>query len=235
MKKVILMSLIVTTMFFNAGCDEGDIAAGVIGVGVGVGVGAIVGGSAGYNNGYHDGRHDGYHDGRHDSRHRRGRYVRPDRYRNCGYYRCYNSSLNLEIPALTSTDAEVLNFALKYNISNEASAKIQTAFVDVETKGIASFESIGLNKKDLTRIARRQLPDTDSLKSLAQKLDLSEAQSRDLVKSMITEFNQQATNVESPYWQSCIAKGKWKTPENTNCSKTTWTGCSPATGASLCY
>lgn len=237
MKKVIVMSLIASSMFFNIGCDEGDVAAGIIGVGVGVGVGAIVGG--------HDGYHDGYHDGRRDQRRNedrwgRGGYVRPERpgrYRECGRYGCYAASVKFDTTNIeaASANSTVDIFAEKYHITPEASVKIQSAFAEAKDKGISSFEAIGLTKRDLKLIARKQLPAAESLKNMSEKLDMSEAQSRDLVQSMISEFSLQAGNVESAYWQSCMAKGKWKTPENTSCSNTSWTGCAPATGATLCY
>ncbi|MBC7371753.1 MAG: hypothetical protein H7326_09315, partial [Bdellovibrionaceae bacterium] len=58
---------------------------------------------------------------------------------------------------------------------------------------------------------------------------------KDFVSSLITEFSAQASDVNSDYWQSCMAGGKWKTAQNTSCSDVSWKGCSPATGATACY
>jgi len=232
MKKIILMSLIASTMFFNAGCDSGDVAAGVIGVGIGLGIGAAAGG---YDNGYHD----GYHDGRRDDWHGGWGYGPPPRYHGCDRYRCYDAVVKIDgadqLVADNAVDPQVAAFAQKYNVSNEASAKINDAFTNVQTQGLNSFASIGLNSSDLNAIAQRSLPSTDAIKTMAQKLDMSEAQSKDLLQSMITEFGQQAANVQSTYWKSCMAKGSWKTPQNLYCTSTAWNGCSPETGATLCY
>jgi hypothetical protein len=227
-KKAILFTLIASTMFFNAGCDDSDVAAGIIGAGIGIGIGAI---AAGGNSGYHNGYHDGYHDGRRDDR-----WGRPGRYHGCGRYRCYDANITLDnVDAMAALDPQVVEFAEKHNISTAASAKIQTAFVDAQTKGISSFDTVGLNKNDLTSLAKFDLPEASSIKNMAAKLDMSEAQSRDLLKGMIQDFKVQASDANSDYWKACVAKGKWKTAENQYCASTSWSGCSPATGATLCY
>lgn len=228
MKKIILVSLLASSVFLNTACTDDEIAAGIIGVAIGVGVAA---GSHDhdhhrrhdYDNGYRDGHHDGYRNGRHDS-------YPPRRYRHYALETKLATSFDNKV-----VDSDVLAFSQKYNISTDAAMKIQKAFVDVEVKGTESFATIGLSKKDLRTIAKRELPASSSIKSMADKLDISEAQSRDLIKDLIKEFDVQASNITSPYWQSCMGKGKWRTPQNLYCKNTAWNGCSPETGATLCY
>jgi hypothetical protein len=231
MKKVLLVALIGSSIFFNTACTDDEIAAGIIGVGVGIGIGGL------------DNDHDHHH-------HRRDnfpppRYRRPDYGRRPGYgpgygpgrpHRGYALETQLATPFdTTEVNSEVMAFSKKYNVSVDAAAKIQSAFIAVESKGLAALQTIGLNKNDLKVISKRHLPEASTMKSLAEKLDISEAQSKDLLKDMIQEFAAQASNIESNYWQSCMAKGKWKTPQNAYCKTTSWDGCAPESGATLCY
>lgn len=227
MKKTAIIALLASSMFFNTACTDEEVVATIIGVGVGI---AIVAGG--------------------DSDHHRpppDRYPGPDHGRpRPGYghgpgrpHRGYSADVNLTssevFDSTLAADAEVLEFANKYGVATDAAAKIQNAFATVGTQGVSSFESIGLNKADLKAIAQREMPQEDSLKTLSQKLDLSEAQARDLIKVLIKDFDTQASNVESSYWKSCMAKGQWRTPQNAFCKSTSWQGCAPVTGASLCY
>ncbi|WP_295903058.1 hypothetical protein [uncultured Bdellovibrio sp.] len=207
MKKIILSGLLITTLFCNTGCDSSDIAAGAIGVAIGIGIGA-----SDHGHGHHHDR-------------------RPPRYRECGRYRCYEANTQIDL----GTNPEAVAFAQRHQISLQAAEQIQDAFAKVSTEGLNAFTRIGLNEKDIKAISKRSLPDSDSLALMAQKLDMSQAQARDLMKAVVADFDAQASDVSSAYWQSCMAKGKWKTPQNMICKKTFWPGCSPETGATLCY
>lgn len=237
MKKIMLVALLASSMFFNTACTDDEVAAGIIGVGVGVGIAAGAG------------DHDHYH-------RPPPRYPGPDYGHRPGYgpgygrgpgwggpgrpHRGFAADVTLATSsafdtALASSNPQVVEFANKYNVSTDAATKIQSAFANVESQGIASFQAIGLNKADLKAISQRQLPEDSSLKALSEKLDVSQAQARDLVQSLIKDFDAQASDVSSTYWQSCMAKGSWKTPQNLYCTSTSWNGCAPATGATLCY
>lgn len=216
MKKILLVSLLGSSTFFNTACTDEEIAAGIIGVGIGIGISA-------------DSDRDDHH-------YHRPPPPPPPRYPGpgCGPrprrpHRGYATTTKMAV------NVQALDFASKYNVSMETAEKIQTAFADVGTKGVGAFEAIGLNKADLKNIAARSMPKAESLQTMATKLDLSQAQARDLVKVLISDFAAQASNVESTYWQSCMAKGSWKTPQNASCKNTEWNGCSPETGATLCY
>ncbi|MBS1972099.1 MAG: hypothetical protein JSU04_17445 [Bdellovibrionales bacterium] len=239
--KKLLIALLASSLFFNTACTDDEVAAGVIGAAIGVGIAVGAGG----------GHHDHDHDRRPPDRYPgpdygRPGYGRPGYGRGPGYgpgpgrpHRGYSADVTLASSEVFDTavgaNSQTVDFASKYGISDAAAAKIETAFANVETQGLASFESIGLKKADLKDIAKREMPDTDSLKAVAGKLDMSQAQARDLIKELIQNFDAQASNVDSNYWQSCMAKGRWKTPQNMYCKSTSWNGCAPATGASLCY
>jgi hypothetical protein len=230
MKKIVLVSMLAGSMFFNTACTDEQVNGTILGIGLAVGVAAIAADAHNhddhndYGDGYQDGRHDGYHNGRSDGYGNGYHDGRHDGYH--GGYRGYS---------LQTSATKASPLALKYGISNTAAAKIEKAFGGVKTQGVASFANIGLTKGDLKDISKRELPESSSIKAVAAKLDMSEAQSRDLIKDMIREFDAQASNSASPYWKSCMAKGKWRTPQNFYCKNTAWNGCSPQTGASLCY
>lgn len=136
----------------------------------------------------------------------------------------------------SSRAADASAYAKRFHLSEAAAEKLKAAFEGVQSRGLESFQAIGLSKKDVRTIAKRELPDASSLKALAGRLDISEARSRDLIKDMIQEFDDQAADVSSPYWQGCMKKGRfWRTPQNLFCKKTSWNGCSPETGATRCY
>jgi len=216
---------------FNTACNDREIAAGIIGIGIGIGIAA----------GGHDHDRDHHHHDRrrHDYDHGRRHHPPPRHDRNPPprYRRYYTADLKLETPFDTkAASSDVLEFSKKYNVSTDAAAKIKVAFDGVKSKGLESFATIGLSKKDIRAIAKRDLPESSSIKAMADKLDIAEHQSRDLIKDLIAEFDDQASSVDSPYWQSCMSQGKsWRTPQNLYCTNTAWNGCSPDTGATLCY
>lgn len=207
MKKIILSGLLIATLFCNAGCDADEIAAGAIGVAIGIGIGSS-------NNGHH---HDHYH--------------RPPRYNQCGRHYCYSANLALNLGG----NKKVADFAQKHQISVWAAGEIDEAFNKVSVYGLNSFARIGLSKDDIKLIAQGNLPESESIKRMSEKLDLSQAQTRDLLKGMLLDFESQSNDVNSEYWQACIAKGHWKTPESSYCSDIASAGCGPQTGAKLCY
>jgi hypothetical protein len=174
-------------------------------IGVGVGIGL---------GRYYD-RHHGHHHGHHHGGGRHGRW---------------NSDLETMV---ANSDAK--KFADRYGIRFEAAKKIQMAFAGLPDSGLASFDAIGLGKADLKAIAKHNLPSADSIKQMAEKLDMSEAQTRDLLVNVNRDFQARSANVNSYYWQSCMEGGQWSTPQNSSCQQANWSGCSPATGASLCY
>lgn len=207
MKKIFLTGLIISTMFLNSGCDSSDVAAGAIGVAIGIGIGS----------------------GGHDHHHDHGR--RPPRYRQCGRHRCYSAQREVGV----AENTKLVEFAQRHQISLEAAEQIQVAFDAVPTEGLSAFARIGLSTSDIRVISLRSMPKAESVASMAAHLNIEEAKAKSLLQGIVADFDAQASDIESPYWQACLAKGQWKTPENAKCSVTSWSGCSPETGATLCY
>lgn len=154
-------------------------------------------------------------------------------YRHHHHHRHYRGwSVDMDVAA---ANTKATQFADKYNISVDAAKKIQKAFDGVEQNGLASFQSIGLTKSDVKAIAKHDLPSTEGIKNMAAKLDMSEAQTRDMLVSVNKDFEASAANGNSEYWRSCMQEGEWSTPQNASCTSANSNGCSPSTGATLCY
>ncbi|MBS1971662.1 MAG: hypothetical protein JSU04_15225 [Bdellovibrionales bacterium] len=215
MKKLIVLALILGSQVLVS-CRTGEVVAGAIGVGVGIGIGR-------YYDRHHHHRH--YHGGYYDDGYYNGGYY-GDRY-GYGYW-----SVDLEA---TAANSDAQKFADKHGVSLDVAKKIQKAFAGLPAQGMSSFKSIGLGKSDLKAIAKHDLPSVEGIRQMAAKLDMSEAQARDLLVSINKDFAAQASNVNSSYWKSCMKDGEWSTPQNSFCQQSSWNGCSPATGASMCY
>lgn len=134
-----------------------------------------------------------------------------------------------------STSSAAKNLVAKYGIPKTSAVRIASAFANVRSQGLNAYLAIGLTERDFKGMMNRQLPSDEAVRRAAGKLGLSEAQSRNLLISMMRSFWAQAANVNSAYWKYCQMGGYWKTDRNRSCSKLHWPGCSPQTGAKLCY
>lgn len=222
-----MAGLLVTTMAYNTGCENSEVAASVIAIGIGIGLAGMD------DNDHHDRRRD---DHRRDRD--RGGWEGRDRRDRCRGGFCHNSvetDGDASLLQLASVNLGNESFAQKHDIPVEAGAKIQKAFANVGQSGLASFQAIGLNEKALDKIMSRELPEASAIQSMGAQLGLSPAKAQSLLQSLVSEFEQASSDSQSNYWQSCVAKGQWKTPQNAFCSNASWTGCSPETGATLCY
>lgn len=206
MKNWILYTLVVCAGIFGAGCTAREIGAGAIGVGIGIGIGR----------GHHHGDH---------HRHRRPPHHRCDR------WGCWGDMEQAN--AMAASDASDL--ASRYQIPTATAAKLVDAFAKAETQGLTPFRALGLNDADFKAMVNHQPPSEQSVKTASQKLDLSEKQGRALLVAMTREFNKQAADVNSEYWQYCTADGSWKTEKNSSCKSLNWPGCGPQEGAKFCY
>lgn len=204
-------------------CDNGPGYGGPRHDGGGYGGGYGSGHGGGYGGGYGSDHGGGYGGGR-------GRG---------GYGSGYGSRASVTPYQLTIDEKirvdSVSTFAQRHNISRAQAQQIATAFDNAKTQGTKAFDQIGLDKGDLKDIMNKEMPNNRGIARVANKLDLSEAQARDLMKEMISDFASEATDVNSDYWQSCVAKGSWKTQASKACANVNSEGCGPQTGALYCY
>jgi hypothetical protein len=94
---------------------------------------------------------------------------------------------------------------------------------------------MGLSNDEMTRVARYKMPTDAALDQIGSTLALTREMSRGLVQQLMDETRAQMADVTSAAWTNCQSTGKWKTDANGGtCKSTSWSGCSPETGASIC-
>lgn len=173
----------------------------------------LVAGAIGVGIGVGVGRH---YDRHHDRRRHRDRWI-----------------LNEEMQATASSSTQA--FAQRHNLPLSSATKIANAFNGLDSNGLASFATIGLNQKDLQAMAMNGMPEPASVQNMAGKLGISNGHARTLLTELNRKFAVASSNINSDYWQACMDKGTWRTPQNNYCRQTFWNGCSPETGARVCY
>jgi hypothetical protein len=83
-------------------------------------------------------------------------------------------------------------------------------------------------------IAQYQMPSRNAIDQMAKALGEDSSKIEKIAQSFVTDVQAQVSDVTSEYWQSCMSSGHWKTPQNSYCAKTFWSGCSPTSGATAC-
>lgn len=122
----------------------------------------------------------------------------------------------------------------QYGMSAASLKTLDQAFVTCKEGSYEGLENLGLTEKDANRIVRFQMPTNEGITNLSANLKITPQQGQKMVAFLIQTASAQAKDVNSNLWQVCMANGYWQTPENNNCQKTYWNGCSPETGATMC-
>lgn len=248
-------------MFSVQGCTDDEVAAGLGVAAVVIGVAAIDKASDGHYRPYPP-RRPHYPPPRRPAPRCRPGYrehctVYRDRWghprRECRriYDRCrHHYSANLAIPGLHSdlqpifggvqaevesdTELQVAQVASHYSIGFDAAEALTGALSAAGNGDLKPVYDLGLTKEDLIRLGKMKMITDSGVTHLAQSLNLAEEDTKNLLNKILADLKEQTRDVESAYWQSCVQAKKWKTPQNFNCKETSWTGCSPKTGATLC-
>lgn len=256
MKKMLLTGLLVVLGIAATGCTRGEVSDGSNGVGVGIGIGY----PDPWHPGYPGDRHPSdpypndpwpsdpnYPNEPNDPIENpskpypappaRGPRRPPGSH--CDRLGCWDPNspnfVNFAASGSSNLSKNTAKLEAKYGLPRSAAAKVAAAFNNVRAQGMKAYLSIGLTESDFKAMMNRQLPSDEAVQRSASKLGLSEKQSRQVLTAMMRSFWAQAANVNSPYWKYCQMGGHWKTDQNRSCSKLHWPGCSPQTGAKLCY
>ncbi len=222
---------------FQTGCDSDDAAAIAIGAGA---IGIIVGVGIADD---HDRCHGGYREvcsTHHDRRGHRRTHCR-DVYNSCAYR--YEG--NFRIAGLTSNNqtspqassqvsAQTAAVASKYQLSFEAADLLVEKMKAAQGGNVLALQELGLANQDLQRLAHLEMISNESVRRVSDKLDTTPQTIENLLSSVIAEAKAQTQDINSPVWEACLARGKWKTPQNRTCTDRHLFGCSPATGATAC-
>jgi hypothetical protein len=220
-RRLLVTAVAVPALFSIQGCTDQEVLGTIAGAAI-VGGAVAVGVAASKD---HDRRGDGRDDRRGDGRDdRRGDYGDG---RDGGRYHSFAATG-------FAIDNNVA-FATRYNVPVSAAVQLNTALkASVSAQNLQPVYELGLSKADLENIGQLSMISNGGITQLASKLQISEAQTRGLVQQMITDISAQAKDENSALWRSCVDSGSWKTPQNAWCESTSWSGCSPATGASFC-
>ncbi len=150
----------------------------------------------------------------------------------------YSTALNLsaDSPFLASTPNDgVSQIASKYGLPLESAEKLTATLKEAAAGKTDALALMGLSSDELARVAKYKLPSDTALDKIASSLALSREMARGLVQQLMDETKAQMADVDSPVWTACKARGKWKTDANGGtCKSLSWSGCSPASGASVC-
>lgn len=241
MKKSIIKKLFVTGMlsslaFTNVACNDSAVVPGVIIGGV---IGGVVAGSTSDSNDHnHRRRHrkptyDRHRGDRHHDRHR-GR--RPGRGR---HHNLMAESMSMA-PQMESNFALISNvnteksFADYYGISELAAADFIDLMDRAERGDRTALDKIGIPLSEFVKLSKNELPHQVYINQMAFNLNMAANKAKVILLDMLDEANYQFADVNSLVWKKCTSLGKWHTPEKTNCSSKSTTGCSPMTGATKC-
>lgn len=145
--------------------------------------------------------------------------------------------LNEEVQANASPNvsSSTQQFAQRHNLPLSAAQKVAAAFDGLDSNGLASLNTVGLNSEDARSIATQRMPAQSSVHTMASTLGISDSHAHTLLAQMNQRFSAEARDVHSDYWQACMETGTWRTPQNSYCRASFWNGCSPDNGASACY
>lgn len=137
--------------------------------------------------------------------------------------------------AMSVASTGVSKMAKKYNLPLESAEKLNAVLQHAASGKSEALTALGLSNAELARVASYQMPSDAALDQIASSLALSREMSRVLVQQLVDETRAQMADIASPVWVACQSTGKWKTDANgATCKSTSWSGCSPATGASMC-
>lgn len=141
-----------------------------------------------------------------------------------------DSALAMSVP-----DMGVNQVALKFGLPLESAEKLTTALQNAAAGKTDALASLGLSNDELAKVATYQLPSDSALDKIAASLALSRSAATTLVQQLMNETRAQMADIKSAAWTACQSTGKWKTDANGGtCKSTSWSGCSPVTGATMC-
>ena len=220
--KSLIVIMVSLSMLFMTACEDEDVA---------IGTGLIIIGASKISKG--SSRHQRF---RRNHRRNLRRHHRPHRRSRRGTIHAhgtgsfYGASLGIQ----TESDLDVHKVSSEFHLDLDTAHDFASALEMSLDGDISGLEDIGFSGKDLKRLSKFKMPKSDSIQRIAFNLNQKPVHTKAMLQNLINGSKAQASDINSYLWQSCMAEGKWKTPQNSYCSRTSWNGCSPATGATAC-
>lgn len=97
------------------------------------------------------------------------------------------------------------------------------------------LESLYLTNREMMDLVSGKSISEEKIQKVAAKNGVDTKELTSKVSEVLTSFSTQRKDVSSNFWKTCIAKGKWSTNSNQFCSYLWEPGCSPQSGANLCW
>lgn len=191
-KKISILTLSLLMIPFLPGCDEQDVATGIV-------VGAAVGGTIAavatddyYHNPYHYRRYNRYYKYRHKRyRQRYGQHRYGHRYGHYKRWYSYSSSGKTALPdsiqKLAGTSSKIVKFAEFYQMPMDSAQKLWSAKQKALSGNLKGLSDIGLFKKDFQRLMDMKAPRRDTLYRISLRTGLDE----DHVNDILTDIREE--------------------------------------------
>jgi|GEM_PF-2835159 len=136
--------------------------------------------------------------------------------------------------SLQNQSSQAALISQKFDLNLKSSLELSKVLTSVAQGKLDQAHTAGFTDQDLTDLALMELPSDESLFVISKNIGATHSELKNSLTLMLKDLNQQAENIESPYWKSCLASGQWKTRESAFCDDQLADGCSPQTGASQC-
>ena len=227
-KKALLLSLAGILMFTATGCNDKDVATGVI-------VGGIIGGIVGAGGGVSVGTPTYGYNYLSDCEGYNREWICEWSYSSHTWYRSQRRWYpQFTESAVVQNDLKAAAISQRWGLNSVVANKLSQAIENAKGGDLKAFDKVGLDLPTLGRLLNQNQIDVNDLGRFADALNTSEKTALDILNAFTGEYAVQKKDVNSALWRQCQSTGSWKTPEAASCSSLDAQGCAPATGASNC-
>ncbi len=149
-------------------------------------------------------------------------------------YGCESLGL-LSAKEILQRDDLVIIFAERFGISFLAATKVVRAFSEASKGRMRAFWQLGFTEEDLIAQFNQQPADQSLIERLSINLDLDSESVTRLLEELSSGIVAQVAHSNSRLWQNCFKADVWQTLDTLSCRQRHAPGCSPETGAKLCF
>jgi hypothetical protein len=235
-KKTLLVAFAGTMLVTASGCNDKDVATGVIVGGI---IGGIIGGGGGggvsvgtptYGYAYLSDCEGWHREWICEWSYSSHSWYRSQR----RFYHQFTESLMAKSDLNADRDLKAESISQRWALNPNASSKLSQAIESAKGGDLKAFEKVGLDIPVLARLLAKNQIDANDLAKFSGALDTNDNTALNILTAFSDEYSAQKKDVTGALWNQCQSTGHWKTPESASCSSLDQKGCAPATGASNC-
>jgi len=119
----------------------------------------------------------------------------------------------------------------KLNLKDLSLDRVMSAAANAD---LTYMNRAGLQLEDMLALADSKALSEQSTQRVARTLGESSELVERVTADISAAFQKERADLQSTYWQTCMSTERWQTDRNPYCRSTSWPGCSPEKGASLC-